>query len=174
VKIWKNTKLNIKCYVVCLWMELSYVRGSLIFHAKFGVMYNHLGSWKHKFVQERSSDQFFYNSSIMWSWFALIVMLCNVDNIYEVEITWNNVSILLYQLKSLGPKLDTNHEISSHKFSYFPPQWFIWHNFFFVSQASNLWLSLQKKFYKESNLKTFELALTFYEHVDLQVIPWKD
>jgi hypothetical protein len=173
VKIWKNTKLNIKCYVVCLWMELSYLRGSLIFHAKFGVMYNHLGSWKHKFVQERSSDQFFYNNSIMWSWFALIVMLCNVDNIYEMEITWKNVSILLYQLKSLGPKLDTNHEISSHKFSYFPPQWFIWHNFFCVTSIKFVIIT-PKKHSTKSNLESFELALTFYEHVDLQVIPWKD
>jgi hypothetical protein len=32
----------------------------------------------------------------------------------------------------------------------------------------------KKTFYKESNLETFELALTFYEHVDLQIIPWKD
>ncbi len=114
MNIWKNKKLNIKCDVVCLWMELSYLRGSLIFHAQCEV------------------DLHWLSCFAMWITFMIWRLLETM------------FSILLYQLKSIGPKLDTNHEISSRIFSYFAPQWFIWHNFFCVTNITFVIITLRK------------------------------
>lgn len=138
------------------------------------MMYNHLGSWKHKFVQERSSDQFFYNNSIMWSWFALIVMLYNTDNL----MIWRLLETMFqYSFTNWSPSILNLILIMKFQVTYSP---IFLHNdsfgstFFVCHKHQVSDYHSKKTFYKESNLETFELALTFYEHVDLQIIPWKD
>jgi hypothetical protein len=95
-----------------------------------------------------------YKKDQMTSFFITIAS-CEVDlhwlSCFAMWITfmiWRLLetmfSILLYQLKSIGPKLDTNHEISSRIFSYFAPQWFIWHNFFCVTNITFVIITLRK------------------------------
>jgi len=171
VKIWKNTKLNIKCYVVCLWMELSYLRGSLISMLNLEWC---ITIWVVDLYKKDQVTNFFTTIAscevdLHWlSCFATWITLMRwrlLEKMFQYSFTnWNQSILNLILIMKFQV---TNSPIFLHNDSFGT-------TFFLVPQASNLWLSLRESILQGSNLETFELALTFYEHIDLQVIPWKD